>query len=736
MERVGREARLTGFVTTAVGTPEGNVSKQQVRYGPRPRVKYLDCSWNLVPTFLFFLCLAFTTVSGDDLPKARPPETKRADVVDNYFGVKVADPYRWLEDQDSPETRAWINAQQAYARAFLDEIPGRVKLEKRIEELMNVDSTGVPVARNGRYFFMERKKNGQLFKIYLRQGASGKDEVLVDPALMSPDVTTSVRVMGVSRDGALLAYAVQHGGEDASSIRIFDVKARRDLPDQLPLNFYGSLSFTLDNAALHYSRYGTEGPRIFRHRIGSDPKSDLLIFGEGIGPKSTIGASLSDDGRYLLINVVHGWSKTDVYLENVAAGGPVLPLVKGLDGRFRVEIGGDRLFILTDWKAPKGRLLVGDLKHPAFDHWRELVPQSEDTISDFSLAGGKLFVRYLENAIPRVRIFVPEGKPAGQIQFSGIGSVSGVFGRWGSNEAFFTYESFNIPPTIYRYDVSTGARSVWVKSFVPFDGDKFEVEQRRYASNDGTRAPIFIVSPKGTKRNGSNPTMLHGYGGFNVSMTPSFSTRAALWLESGGVYGLAILRGGGEFGEEWHQAGMLGNKQNVFDDFIAAAEWLTRANYTNPQRLVINGVSNGGLLVGAAMTQRPDLFRVVICRKPDLDMLRRHIQAHNVYATQEYGSSDNPEQFQFLNAYSPYQQVKRGTRYPAVLLTSGDADQRVQPFQARKMTAVLQWATASRNPILLLYDKNAGHNDGSTLNQDVAELTDEFSFIFWQLGMM
>ena len=666
---------------------------------------------------------------------SQPPPTRRVDVTEVSFGHRVTDPYRWLEDQNSADTRAWIDGQEKYARALLDRIPQRVAIEKRIRDLLDYDSVSVPLARGGRYFYMRRKKGEQLYKICVRRSAHGNDEVLVDPVPLSPDLSASVRIEGVSHDGKLLAYSVQHGGEDASSVRILDVDQRRVLPDVLPTNYYGRISFTHDGRGFYYSRYGTEGPRIFYHKLGKDHRSDALIFGEGIGPELTAGASLSDDGRYLVIEVGHGWTSNDVYLKNVAEDGPVVKLVAGLDARFAIEVGGDDLFVHTNWKMPRGRILVGDLADPAFERWRELIPQGKNTIEGFSLAGGKLFVRYLEDAVPQVRFFSSEGQAAGEIGFPGIGSASSVDGQWDSSEAFFTYQSFNTPETIYRYDVPSGKRSVWTRVQVPFDGSPYEVKEAWYTSKDGTRAPLFVVYRKGTKLDGSNPTLLHGYGGFNVAVTPEFSTRAALWLESGGVYALAILRGGGEFGEEWHRAGMFPNKQHVFDDFIAASEWLIKAGYTTPQKLVINGVSNGGLLVGAALTQRPDLYRVVICRKPDLDMLRRHIGAHNVYATLEYGSADKPDQFGFLYAYSPYENVKRGTSYPAVLLTSGDADQRVQPFQARKMTAALQWATTSGNPVVLLYEKNAGHNGGSTLNQDVSELTDEFSFIFWQLGI-
>jgi prolyl oligopeptidase len=385
----------------------------------------------------------------------------------------------------------------------------------------------------------------------------------------------------------------------------------------------------------------------------------------------------------------------------------------------------------TNWQAPNGRVLAVDLKNPARDKWKEVVPAGKTAIQGVSTAGGRLFVRYLENVLPHIRIFDPQGKPQGEIAFPSIGSASGLRGSWDKNEAFFTFTSFVTPPTIYRYDIAKGTREVWAKENVPVASHRFEVKQVKYASKDGTLIPMFLVHKKDIKFDGSSPALLTGYGGFNLSQTPGFSARAALWVEKGGVYALPNLRGGGEFGEDWHKAGMLAKKQNVFDDFIGAAEWLVKNGYTSPSRLAISGGSNGGLLVGAALTQRPDLYAAVVCFYPLLDMVRYHKFLVAGYWVPEYGSGDNPEQFPFIYAYSPYHHVKAGTKYPAVLFVTGDSDTRVAPLHARKMAALLQASNGGDRPILLHYDTKAGHSGGSTpVTKRIEELTDELSFLF------
>ncbi len=668
-------------------------------------------------------------------PKA-PPPTRTDNVKDVYHGVEVADPYRWLEDQKSPETRVWIDTQNTYTDSLLKAVPGREQLKQRLTALLKIDTIGTPTERNGRYFFTKRLATQDQPVLYLRKGLQGRDEVLIDPHPMSPDHTTTVNLRGVSKDGTLLAYAIRQGGADETEIRLFDVDARKDLPDRLPAARYIGVGLDPQKESLYYTRMTPEGPRVFKHHVGANSATDAEIFGKGYGPEKIITSSLSEDGHYLVIHVLHGSSadRTEVYVQDTTTAGPPVTIVNDIPARFFADVAGDRLFIHTNWKAPKGRILSVTVKEPSREHWKEIAPESDAVIEEAHLAGGRLVVVFTRNASSLAKIYEPEGKLVREIPLPAIGSVSGFAGRWSSNEVFFTFESFHIPDTIYRHDIAKGTQEVWARQLVPIESGQYEVKQVWYASKDGTKVPMFLVHAKGIKLDGSNPTLLTGYGGFTVSETPSFSTRAAAWITSGGVYALANLRGGGEFGEEWHRAGMLGNKQNVFDDFLAAAEWLIQNKYTSPARLAIRGGSNGGLLVGAALTQRPELFGAVVCAYPLLDMLRFHKFLVARWWVPEYGSADDPEQFKFIYAYSPYQHVQPGAKYPAVLFITGDSDTRVDPLHARKMAARMQAANSSAKPVLLHYDTKAGHSGGTPVSKQVDDLTDELSFLFWQLG--
>jgi prolyl oligopeptidase len=671
-----------------------------------------------------------------DAPPKTPP-TRTDNVTDVYHGVQVVDSYRWLEDQNAPETRAWIEAQNAYTDSLLAAIRGREQLKQRLTALLKIDSINLPRERNGRYFFTKRLASQDQPVLYMHKGLHGTDEVLIDPHPLSPDHTISVQLRSISRDGTVIVYSLRQGGEDETAPRLFDVDARKDLPDRLPKARYFSIALAPDKSAIYYSRMTPEGARVFMHKVGGDVAQDVEVFGKGYGPEKIIVSELSEDGRYLLVHVLYGSAgdRTEVHVQSLAERGPVVAIVNDLPARFFGTIASDQLFLHTNWKAPKGRILGVDLKAPSRDHWREVVPESNAVIENVDALGGRLGVLFTENASSRVKLVEPSGKLVREISLPRIGSVTGLTGRWSSHEAFYQFESFHIPQRIYRYDVVKGTQEMWAQVQAPIESDKYEVKQVWYASKDGTKVPMFLVYARGIKLDGSNPTLLTGYGGFNVSETPSYTTRAAAWISSGGIYALANMRGGGEFGEEWHRAGMLANKQNVFDDFIAAAEWLVKNNYTRPSRLAIRGASNGGLLVGAALTQRPDLFGAVVCGYPLLDMLRYHKFLVARWWVPEYGSSDDAEQFKFIYAYSPYQQVKPGGKYPAVLLISGDSDTRVDPLHARKMTARLQAATAFRQTILLHYDTKAGHSGGTPISKQVDDLTDELSFLFWRLGV-
>jgi prolyl oligopeptidase len=666
------------------------------------------------------------------------PTTRAGDVKETIHGVEVADPYRWLEDQQSPETRAWIDAQNKYTRSLLDSWPGRDVLTRRLTQLIKIDTIGVPTERNGRYFFKKRLADQDQGVLCLRKRTDGPDEVLVDPNVLSPDHSISASLADVSQDGTVVAYELRQGGEDEASIHFLAADTRAELPDRFPKARYESISLTPDKRACYYSRHQTDGPRVYYHVMGTDPARDREVFGKGYGPDKIIEVNVSEDGHYLILTVSYGAAadRSEIYFQDLAEKGPLTPLVNDLAARFLGQAGGDQVFLHTNWKAPKSRILAVDLKNPARERWREIVPERDAVIDSFSLAGGKVFVNYTRNASTEVQVFNPTGEHVRDLALPSIGSVSEVSGRWTNKEAFYGFTSFTVPLTIYRYDAETGNQSVWARLKVRIDSQKFEVKQVWYESKEKTLVPMFLVHLKGIKLDGSNPTLLTGYGGFNISETPDFSNAAAVWAENGGVFAEANLRGGGEFGEVWHQAGMLDKKQNVFDDFIAAGEWLIQNGYTKPSRLAIRGGSNGGLLVGAALTQRPDLFRAVVCAYPLLDMLRYHKFLVARYWVPEYGSSDDPAQFKYIYAYSPYHHVKPGTTYPAVLFVSGDSDTRVAPLHARKMTALVQAATGSDRPVLLRYDTEAGHTvGGMPATKQIAEATDWLGFLFWQLGV-
>jgi prolyl oligopeptidase len=682
--------------------------------------------------------LSLVSLPLPSLPQVSPPPVTRQDNVREVIhGVEVVDPYRWLEDQDSAETQNWITAQNKYSHSLLDNLPSHEPIHRRLMEMLRHDRVGVPQKENDYYFFTKMGADQDLWSICRRKGIDGPDELLLDPQALSADHTISVVMMGVSTDANILAYGVRRGGEDETEIHLLDIKNHRDLPDVFPRSLYSGISWKKDTSGFYYTLARRDvGKRIYYHALGTDPATDPKVFGEGYGPDTWVSPYVSEDGRYLLAIVQPGWAKGELYIQNLPEGGPFRPLVTGIDAKFVPQFAGDFLIVQTDWKASNSRILRIDLRNPSPEKWQEIVPVAQDAIGSFSLIGGKLFVNYLHNVTSRIVIFSLDGQTLGEVPLPTLGSA-GIFGRWDRDEGIFYFSSYTTPYSIYRYSASTGKRDLWYRDPVPFDSDRYEIEQVWFSSKDGTRVPMFLVHRKGLQPDGERPTVLYGYGGFAVSLTPGFNSVAEWWVEQGGVYAVANLRGGAEFGEAWHKAGMLDKKQNVFDDFISAAEWLVKNKYTNPKELAIWGGSNGGLLVGAVLTQRPELFRAVICEHPDLDMVRyyKFTKNNNPPALLEYGNASDPTQFKFLYAYSPYQHVQLGTKYPAVLITSGDADTRVPPEQARKMVARLQGASSSGLPVLLLYDIKAGHSGGKPFTKAVEDLSLELSFLAWQLEM-
>ncbi len=699
------------------------------RTGPIKRTDFIAAAAFVCLPWVFFIGCASTV----KVPP--PPETAVENVADEVHGVEIIDPYRWLEDQEAPKTRAWLDVQNAYTDSILEQIPDREALKEKVARLIKIDTLSAPTAKGGRYFFTRRKADQALNVIYMREGLKGKDQVLIDPHSMSEDHTVSVGIMDISEDGRLLAYTIRQGGKDEAEIRILDVDARKDLPDLFPPVLYLGLSFTLDNSGVYYTRFTQEGARTFYHELGSDRAKDKLIFGEGLTPDKLAFVSLSENGKWLIAHVMHGTSgPIELYLKEPAGEGPWTTVIT--DGRSRslAQMAGDKLIIKTDLDAPNQRVMIADPDRPTVENWKELIPEDEEAVlQDVSTLGGKVATVYLKNVQNIGRIYDLDGKLGRKITFAAPCSFGFSGGSWTRSEAFLSYSSFHIPPTIFRYDMDTGKKSVWAKIDVPVDSEGMALEQVFYPSKDGTEIPMFILHKKGMELDGTAPTLITGYGGFDVSLTPAFSATAALWVECGGVFCVANLRGGGEFGKAWHRAGMLENKQNVFDDFIAAGEWLIKNGYTSKEHLGIMGGSNGGLLVGACMVQRPDLYGAGICIYPRLEMSRFQELLVAALWVAEYGSSENADQFEYLHAYSPYHHVREGVSYPATLFITGDGDTRVAPLHARKMTAVVQANNGGENPIMLRYYTKAGHAGGMPVDHQIDQTVEILSFLKWRL---
>ena len=688
--------------------------------------------------FLLFLIVSVTTVNAQDAKAKCPPAARIEDVTETIQGTVVRDPYRWLEEQDSAETRAWIEAENACTQAALGKLAGQEAIAKRLGELIKVDTIGLPIERGGRYFYAKRAANQDLFVLYMRRGAKGAEEVLVDPAKLSADHSSSVNFEGVSEDGKLVAYGVRKGGEDEVSLHFLDTDTGNERKDVLPrARYISSPTFRKDKSGFYYSKQVEEGPRAYFHAMGTDSKNDTKIFGDGYTPDKIVAVDVSEDERYLLFQVFYGSAcdRSEVYFQDLKIGGPITPVVNTLDGCFQGAIAGDTLYLQTNWKAPKWRMVAVPLRTPSQEHWKEIIPEGESRMEVFRLADGKIVAQYSHNAASELKIFQADGTPAGGIALPQLGTVAGIVGRWKTNEAFFSFQSFAIPATVYRYDLSARALETWAKPAVPIDASAFELKQVWYESKDKTRVPMFLFYKKGLQLDGTNPALMTAYGGFDVSETPMFRDDAVLWVEHGGVFALPSLRGGGEFGEEWHRAGMLEKKQNVFDDFYAAAEWLIANHYTRADKLAITGRSNGGLLMGAAMTQRPELFGAILCGYPLLDMVRYQNFFVAKYWVPEYGTAEEASQFPALYAYSPYHHVVAGTKYPAVLFLTGDSDTRVAPLHARKMAAAVQAAQGGEKPILLLYDTKLGHSEGRPVSKIIEEDTQVLGFLMWQVGV-
>lgn len=678
-----------------------------------------------------------TTASAQSAHIPPPPATASVNTVETIHGVPVSDPYQWLENSTSPQTRAWIKAQQTYTSSLLGQRPEMDALRKDVYGLTDIEEAQRVIYRQGRYFILKKVPGHEIAALYLREGESGAEKLLLDPSNWSSDHTDTLDLLNVSHDGKIVAYGVRRGGRDQLSIRFYNVAASKDLPDVLPeaRYIYWSLPMTPDGSRVYYVKFEDQGPRVYEHKLGTEPQYDALLFGQEIGPGMILVVSLSHDGDLLLMHVLHGASgSTDIYFKDLSMQDKVKTLVKGIPATFTADAADRRIFIQTNWKASNGKIMVADVSHPEPEHWQTLIPEDKSAIEMFRLADNKLLLNYMNDAHSELRLFDESGKAAGGISLPGLGSVVTIDSNWKSPVVCFSYSSFQTPTTFFSHSVSSGKTVAISAPQTPAQLADVVVDQVWYKSKDGTRIPMFLAHKKNFVKNGNAAVLLYGYGGFNWAQLPTFTPETGVWLERGGVYAVANIRGGNEFGEAWHRAGELERKQNSFDDFIAAGQWLVDNHYTKPNRLAIQGLSNGGLLVTACITQRPDLFAAAIGRYPLIDMVRYERFSIARWWATEYGSASDPTQFRTLYAYSPYHHVQKGTKYPAVLLISGDGDTRVDPSHARKMTAMLQNASSSGRPVLLLYDTKSGHSSALSTAAEVDQTANELAFLLWQLG--
>ena len=707
----------------------------------------------VVCTLASFLILTAAVYAADSVASSGAqslPKAESKPVAETLHGTQIVDNYRWLEDATSPETQKWVSEEGAYTRSLLDALPGREQLRRRLNELYSIGNISTPQIGGKYYFYTKRDGHQNQPVILVRETVHGNDRVLVDVNSLAADGTVALDWWTTSDDGKYLAYGTSPSGSEDSTLHIVETATGKLLDDTIPRARAASVAWKLDNSGFFYTRYPKKGEvaegqdvynrHVFYHQLGSDPAKDPLIFGEGRDPQDWPNVQLSNDGRWLLISVEQGWTKSELYLQDLKAGTAPVRITEGKNFLYGGDIYNGKIFITTNEDAPRYRMFSVDAASPARANWKEIIPQSDGVLGGAIVVNGKLLAQYEKNASSQLKFYDLEGTALGDVKLPAIGRVSGLGGKWDREEVFFGFQSFTVPDSIYQIDLGTRATALWGAVDAPgIDPNQYEIKQQWFKSKDGTQVPMFIVHKKGLALNGKNPTLLTGYGGFNLSITPDFQRGRFAWMEHGGVFAVANLRGGAEFGEEWHRAGMLGNKQNVFDDFIAAAEFLIAQKYTDKDHLAIQGGSNGGLLMGAALTQRPDLYRAVVCQVPLLDMLHyQNFQIAKLWVP-EYGSSDDPEQFKWLYAYSPYHHVKAGAEYPAILFMTADTDTRVDPMHAKKMAALMQAEAANgqshERPILLRVDTKAGHGAGKPIAKVIDDTADIYTFLFWQLGM-
>jgi prolyl oligopeptidase len=697
-----------------------------------------------------------TTTTHTEAPM--PPEPKRAlsypatrkeNIQDSIFGTAVSDPYRWLEDGKSEEVRTWMTAQDKLARTELAKLPERDAIAARLKELFYIDSMSAPIYRGGRYFYTRRHANKEKSILYWKEGKAGQEKVLLDPNTWSEDGSISLGSYRVSWDGKTIAYTMKKNAADDATLHIMDVLTGKQRQDEVIEGAkYADASWNEKGDGFYYTwvpmdptikdsdRPGYAEVRY--HKLGEDPKNDRVIRGRTGDPTSFIWSEISYDGHWLILNVSHGWTSNDVYFKDARdPKADFTPLAVGLPSHFWISMYKDRFYVLTDHDAPHCKVMRVDPRKPQMDAWKTIIPERADASIDLdsgvNVLGGRLAIGYLKNATSQLELFDLDGKKLHDVQLPGVGTMSGPLGHPDEDEAYFVYQSFTTPVQVHSVSMKSAATKLYSKTEVPLDPSPFIVEQVFYPSKDGTRVSMFIVRRKDLVKDGNNRTILYGYGGFQVTETSVFTASIYPWLERGGVYAVPNLRGGSEYGEEWHKGGMKEKKQNVFDDYIAAAEFLFRDGYTRPERLAIAGGSNGGLLVGAAMTQKPEYYAAVLCAVPLLDMVRYHLFGSGKTWISEYGSADDERDFRAIFAYSPYHHVKEGTRYPPLLMLSADSDDRVDPLHARKFAATVQ-AHSSGGPVLLRIEKNSGHGGADLIKAEVEKGADRYAFALYHTG--
>ncbi|HVG10726.1 MAG TPA: prolyl oligopeptidase family serine peptidase [Thermoanaerobaculia bacterium] len=704
-------------------------------------------------TFGVLAALLLLPTFAEAIPKAiQYPETRKVDQKDTFHGVTVADPYRWLEGdvRETKEVRAWVEAQNRVTSSYLSSLPQREAIRKRLAELWRYEEVETPVHMGGRYFTYRNDGVQNQDVLYVQSSLVEEPEVLIDPNGWSKDGTIALSDLEPSPDGRYAVYGMREAGSDWRTWRVMDLSSRQLLPEELKWIKGCCASWTPDGKGFFYNRLpepkkGEEyqrlnlGSRVWYHRVGTPQSADALVFEQPEHPAWDAFPEVTEDGRYLLLPLSNDTGKLFrvLYKDLAEPYGMIRTLIPDFENEYFIPVAseGTVIYLFTDHQAARGRLVAVDIDHPEQESWKEIVPQSEHTLAEVSRVGNLFFAQYLRDAKSHVRLFTLAGRHIRDIELPGIGSVRGFEGRRDSSETFYRYTSYDMPPSIYRYDLMSGESTLLHRPKLALDPALFEVRQVFYNSKDGTRIPMFLAHRKGLRLDGSNPALLYGYGGFNVSETPNFSPFRLAWMEMGGVYALPNLRGGGEYGEEWHEAGTKTRRQNVYDDFIAAAEWLIANGYTRPERLAVQGGSNGGLLVGAVMTQRPDLFGAALPAVGVMDMLRFHLFTSGRFWVDDYGSVDKEDEFRALYAYSPYHNLKPGMRYPATLVTTADTDDRVVPGHSFKFAARLQEVQAGEAPVLIRIESRAGHGSGTPTSKLIERYADELAFLVENLGM-